>query len=63
MVFGEGTPSQLVKKSDFDFALKGCGFSRTASYANSTPALAAEGRCRLSCDFFRSLFSRAAQRQ
>ena|SRR5258708_26433782 len=48
------------KNSDFDFVLKGRGFSRAVSAAKSRPALAAEGTLGLQCHFFRSLFSRAA---
>src|SRR5712671_1063468 len=48
------------KNSDFDFVLKGRGFSRAVSAAKSRPALAAEGTLGLQCHFFRSLFNRAA---
>jgi hypothetical protein len=36
---------RLRKNSAFGFALKGCGFSRTAKCHNFNAALAAEGLC------------------
>ena len=50
-----GRLNSLRKKSDFDFVLKGCGFSRTVSAAINAAFLAAEGVLGLKCHFFRSL--------
>ena len=59
--FGKGTASGCGKTLVLDFALKGRGFSRAVSVAKSMAALAAEGSRDPQCDFFRSLFSRAAR--
>jgi len=52
----------MQKRCDFEFGLKGRGFSRAVSIAKSTQALAAEGHRDLRCDFFRSLLERSARR-
>jgi hypothetical protein len=50
---------RLRKNSGFDFALKGCGFSRAVSLAKSKAALAADAPSSYQDDFFRSRFSDA----